>query len=389
MKINTRVVAAEITTGKRLVDVPFTAGSFDDTLNDVGNIQVSVPLYDFDVRALDLDLTGAPAHTLLGIVCNDQMMQGGPVWKHSYDKDTRTLDLTAANSWSYWNHRAILPVAADTMATLVLANGQPDERANTTVTNVDLGTLAKRIVQVTARAGESIPVLFEDDRAGTVSEQFLGADLNVAGSVLTDITGRIGGPDIRFDLGWNEDKSGLVVRMRTGSAAQPRLFGQGVVRWDYSVQERSIRNLKMDVDAQEMANVSWATGGRVREVLLMDRRTDGGVMKSHGYPRLDMIDTSHSSVEDSAILKAYNQETLRLSNAPTSFWEFEVRKDRAPFFGTYRVGDYCTINIKNDPYIADGEYVRRIVSMSTDLTSVWAKITTGVVVGLDPVDVDG
>lgn len=371
-----RVVACEMVGGRRIIDVPFSDGSFEDTLNGIGSLSITVPLYDFDARALDLRVSGAPSRTMLGLLINDQFQQLGPIWNHNYSRDKRTLKITAANTWSYWNYRALLDLNSDTIP-LLLPDGSANPATNFDVTGTDLGTIGKRAVQaMNNRPGQALPMFYEADRAGTSERHLLGADLKYGGSFLKDLTNVENGPDIRFDGRWNERRDGVEVLMRTGTAAEPRLFGKQVHNWDLTVPESVIRGLEVEVDGQNMADVAWTTGGRTDDVVLMDRQYNPK-FKEQGYPRLDMVDTSHSSVVLPETLRGYGRETLRKGSVPTGFMSFEVRADAEPVIGQYQVGDYCTVKIKNDPYLPDGKYFRRIVQISGNLKGKWIKITTG------------
>jgi hypothetical protein len=375
-KLKMRVVAAEIVGGRRIIDVPFLDGSVEDTLNGIGSLSVSVPVYDFDVRALDLRVSGAPSRTFLGLIINDRFQQLGPIWKHSYDRSKRVLNMTAANTWSYWNYRALLGLNSDTVP-LLLPDGRPNPATNFDVTGTDLGTIAKRAVQaMNDRPGQALPMVYEPDRPGTSERHLLGADLKYGGSFLSDLTNVENGPDIRFDGRWNSARDGVEVVMRTGTAAEPRLFQPAVHRWDLTVSESVVRNLQVDIDGQNMADVAWTTGGRSNDVVLMDRQFNPK-LREQKYPRLDYVDTSHSSVVVPATLQEYGRETVRKGSVPTGFISFEVRGDASPIIGEYQVGDYCTLKVKNDPYLPDGKYLRRIVQISANLKGKWIKITTG------------
>jgi len=371
-----RVIAAEMVGGRRIIDVPFSDGSFEDTLNGIGSLAITVPLYDFDARALDLRTSGAPARTFLGLLINDRFQQLGPIWNHQYSKNKRQLKITAANTWSYWNYRALLDLNSDTVP-LLRPDGSANPATNFDVVGTDLGTIGKRAVQaMNNRPGQALPMVYEADRAGTNERHLLGADLKYGGSFLKDLTNVENGPDIRFDGRWNAGRDGVEVVMRSGTAAEPRLFQPTVHKWDLTVAESVIRNLEVEVDGQGMADTAWTTGGRTNDIVLMDRQYNPN-LKKQGYPRLDMVDTSHSSVVIPSTLSGYGRETLRKGSVPTSFISFEVRSDAMPYIGEYQVGDYCTIKIKDDPYLPDGKYMRRIVQISGNLKGKWIKITTG------------
>lgn len=375
-KVKMRVVAALAVGGKRIVDVPFSDGSFEDTLNGIGSLSITVPLYDKIARDLELRVTAAPVKTFLGLLINDRFQQLGPIWNHSYSKNKKELKITAANSWSYWNYRALLGLSSDSQS-LLLEDGSPNPATNFKVSGLDLGTIAKRAVQtMNDRPGQSIPMVYEDDRAGTNEREIMGSDLKYGGSFLKDLSNVENGPDIRFDGQWNALRDGFEVFMRTGSAIEPRLFGKQIHKWDFTVPDSSIRGLEADFDGQSMADTAWTSGGRSNDLVLLDRQYNPR-LREQGYPRLDIVDTSHSSVVVPETLAGYGRENLRTGSVPRTFMSFEVRADAVPLVGQYQVGDYCTVKLKDDPYFPDGTYKRRIVQLSGNLKGKWIKVTTG------------
>lgn len=375
-KAKMRVIVAQLVGGKRIVDVPFLGGSFDDTLNGIGSLQVTVPLYDKDAAELGLRTGAAPARSFMGLLINDRFQQLGPIWNHQYSKNKKLLKITAANTWSYWNYRAMLALNADSTP-LLLADGSPNPATNFAVSGLDLGTIGKRAVQMmNDRPGQSLPMFYEADRAGTNERNILGADLKYGGPFLSDLSNVENGPDIRFDGRWNAARDGVEVLMRTGTAAEPRIFQTQIHKWDTTVPESSIRNVEVDVDGQSMADVAWTTGGRTNDVVLIDRQYNPR-LRDQGYPRLDYVDTTHSSVVRLDTLASYGRETLRRNSVGRSFISFEVRADSVPLVGEYQVGDYCDVKIEGDPYLPDATYRRRIVGISGDLKGKWIKITTG------------
>jgi hypothetical protein len=377
-KSRSRLIAVNMVDGKNVIDVPFTDASYENTLNSPGSISCTVPIYDPVVQAIGVPNLTSPARTMLGVIHNGAFMQMGPVWRHAYNRDNRTLKLSASGVSSYFNYRALLAATADTEP-LLLEDGTSNPNTNLRFAGMDFGTIAKRAVElVNDRPGQGLPLVYEADRLGVRERNVTGADLKGTGSFLDDLTKVINGPDIMFEPRWVDGMNAVEILMRTGTEFEPRLFQQGKEhRWDYSVADGAIRGLEVEVDGQDMADVVYTTGGRSADVALMDRQYNPE-FKRLGYPRLDYVDSSHSTVVEQDTLTQYGQETLRSSSKPKSFWSFEVRADMSPLVTEYKVGDYCTIIIKDDPYIPDGQYRRRIVSVSGNLRSKWIKITTGI-----------
>ena len=376
----TGYMIGDLRSGRRLQNVQVVKGPWKKGLNAPGTISITVAANDPDIENLELGNVATPGKAFLAIIENDVVMEAGPVWVHDYDRDAGTLELAAAGLWSYFDHRVLLPV---------LAAGQSPVGADTNLANVTLGTIAKRLVQqAQAHTGGNIPVVFlpdETDANPTNVRNYLGADLALIGDRLEDLTNVIGGPDIDFAPRFTADRLGIEWVMRTGTKAQPQL-GTGTSHvWDISVSQSAVRKLNVRRTAERLVGRAWATGGRQSDTV-MTARYDNPTLTDAGFPLLESVDSSHSSVSVQTTLDSYAMEAARIGYKPISFWTFEVRADAIPQVGVYQVGDYCRLNIKGDAYLPDNftdGHLRRIVALSGDEQGKWVSVTTGEVYSLD------
>lgn len=379
----TEVFIGDLRTGKRLVPLPINKGSWSVELNAAGSISASVQLDTDDAEGLDLRSAATPGKSFLAWEENDTIQEAGPIWAHEYDKDSCLLTLTAKGMWSYFDHRVLLQLAAS-MSPFFIPDPSdttkyiPNAALNTNLANLSLGTIAKRLVQqAQAWTGGNVPVLLPDDESGVNERNYEAVDLPIIGDLLTDITNLENGPDIAFEPRRTADRQGVEWVMRVGTTARPRL---GVTdnphRWDYSVAEPGVRKFTSSVSASKLTGRTWLTGGRSADVPLLVSGNSDTLVKA-GFPLLELVDTSHSSVAIQATLQGYGNESVRTGWRPTEFWAFEVQGDAAPTVGEYRVGDMCRLVMGGDYYVNDGTYDRRIVSLSGDEKADWIKVTTG------------
>lgn len=373
----TRYLIGDLRTGRRLLDLNVLTGPWKASLNEAGTVGATVTLRDPDMVQLVLRNAATVGKAFLAVVENDVVQEAGPIWVHDYDRDAGTLELAAAGLWSYFDHRVLLPV---------LAAGQSPVGADTNLSGLSLGTIAKRLVQQAQRhTGGNVPIVLPGDEAGVHEREYLGADLALIGDRLAELTEVIGGPDIVFAPRFTSDRLGIEWVMRVGTNAKPQLSSQSVHVWDLAVPEPSVRGLKVRRTAEQLVGRQWATGGRNDDVV-MTARHDVPTLVNAGYPLLEAVDSSHSSVSVQSTLDAYAREGARTGYKPIEFWSFQVRADVAPLVGEYQVGDYCRLKIGDDPYIPrntrDG-YLRRIVALSGDEQGRWITVTTGEVYELD------
>lgn len=379
----TTVLLGSLLTGEIKSRIPFLTATLSCRLNSPGTVEVTVKLTDDAVTALDLRNTATPAQTFLAWEENDVILEGGPIWSQSYDDDAATLTLSASGLWSYFDHRVVLPLIALSAPFFVQDPNSfdtmiPNPALNTVFTNMSLGTMAKRVVQQDAAwPNGGLPIVFQADDTGTSALTVPGVDLQYAGDVLRDINELTNGPDIEFTPSRTSDRRSVQWTLRTGTTAKPDLGALTTHTWDLSVASSSVKNLRVDVNGAARASQTWAIGGKSTDTAIITRATDP-TLTNAGFPMLETVLTERNDLSSAAQLQSYANEQVRIGKSTTETWSFTVRADVAPKLGEYRVGDYAQLRIGDDnPYIAEGVYLRRILSLSTDQNAKWVQITTG------------
>jgi hypothetical protein len=368
----------DLVTGRQLLDLPVLDGSWSLQLNAPGQMECTLNLEDPDVRALGLRNSASPVKAVLGVVEHGVLVEAGPIWVRAYDRDAQKLKLSAKGIWSVLDHRIILPAAALTLPVTQFtipdpsdtsgSKTMPNPAVGTHLTNLWLGTIAKRLIQQAfAWSGGTLPITLPADIAGTNQRDFEGAQFGSLGQALQQLTQVDGGPDIKFVPQVTTDGLGIKWVMLHGTPQQPLLYSSNPVTFDMSVPESKITGLTVQEDASAMASLSWATGGRAGDSVLVSRATQTAQV-SQGYPLLEVLDSSHSDVVLQPTLDAYAQENLTVGSVPVEIWKFNVELDGSPDFSDYTVGDIVNIIVgkTTDPYLQPGTYQQRIVSLAGD-----------------------
>jgi hypothetical protein len=378
---------ADLVTGREILDLPVLDGTWSVQLNGPGQLDCTLNMQDPDIRALGLYNASSPANTVLAVEEHGVLVEAGPLWTRSYDRDNQKLKLSAKGLWSVFDHRLILPPAAATTPVNQFTipdptdnsgvKTKPNPAVGTYYTNQWLGTMAKKLVQqALSWPSGSLPILFPPDEVGIQQRTFEGVEFKAVGDALRQLTQVDGGPDIVFQPQLTTDKLGIQWLMRIGTPAQPLLYNDnGNVIFDTSVPESRITNLVADEDATNMASNSWATGGRSGDTVLVSRATETAHLAA-GYPLLEVLDSSHSDVVIQATLDTYAQENLNYGSGPVEIWKFSVELDGDPQFSEYTLGDVVSIVIgkTSDPYLVPGTYQQRIVSMAGTHTSTTVQV---------------
>lgn len=370
-----RIIMGDLLTGRRILDVPYVSASWSAELNGAGTVKATVDLRDPDVRALDLRNAATLGKAFLGAVEDDRHMEAGPIWARAYDQGDGTLEVTASGAWSYFDRRILLPDIGD-LPVIDPATGESAAYANSSWSGLHLGTIGKRIIQQSMLwPGGDIPIQFEADKPGDHERNYVGADLPVIGDMLTNLTEVEGGPDIEFRPQWAADRLGVQWLYRSGD---PRITSMTDHVIDASVPGTPVKALTVSESGANLAALAWCSGGRSGDESLIDRAWDQ-TLPAGGFPLMEIVDSSRSSVKEAATITSYAMELARISARPRSQWALTVHTggDGEPRASEYSVGDYLRIKVGGDRFIPDGVYRRRIVNLSRSAGDPHLKIGLG------------
>lgn len=364
----------ETLTGQVVAEFTPVSATGNLRVNEADSVTVTLDLEDDVVASEDWRNLGTPWKHSIAYGVGGRWM-GGPIQPHDYRGDERKLELTAAGIRSIFKKRAILPREAMTTS-LVRADGYPETALDTNLRGLDLGTIGKRLIQqAMSWPASNYPIQFEADRAGVNERNYAAVDLKWVSDALTQLSEVENGPDFAFDL-YRVNDSRFGWRMRSGTAQTPRLISPDIFTWEVSAPDSSGYGVAVSVDPTNMASVSWGTGGRSDDQVLVAMAYSSALVDS-GYPLLETVDTSRTSVSQQATLDAYAVEALRTADRPLEFRSFTFSLDRAPLLSEFSVGDLVDLVVAGDPYVADGTYRHRILELGVSLDSDWVSVTCG------------
>lgn len=391
----TRYIIGDLRTGRRLLDVPVMAGPWDNRLDTPETVSVTVDMNDPDVRALSLENTATPTKSFLGVIEGDRIMGCGPIWTHSYDRDAGTLQLGAKGLGSVFDHRSIIPLIAASLPVDQWTVPDPTDSTKTMTnpllqsayTGLWLGSIAKRLVQQALTwTGGNLPIVLPAEEASSNTDHertYDGVEFKPVGEALAQLTQVDGGPEWRFTPRFTTDGLGVEWVMEVGTAAQPLLFSTTHPQWDVTANQSPVSAYKVDLDGSTMASLAWATGGRSADKVLVARSYDPTLVDA-GYTLLELVDSTHTTVEKQSTLDAYVRSVAGQGKKPTSTVSFDVKAypteedgetPAGPQLGSYSVGDFCDLMFAEfdpdrgigDPYqTAAGSFTHRILGLSGD-----------------------
>lgn len=355
----TRWVVGNLLTGQGVRALPVVSGRWSDVLNDSGLIECTVKLSDPDVARMDLANTAQPGRTFLAAVDGDTVLQAGPVWSHEFDSDARTLRLVGAGMYSYFDRRVLLPVLG--------AEQLPSDPATDSVYTANSlhGIAVALVEQAKTWPSGNVPVITPAPEAGGSERTYRGSDLAPVGQRLRELSEVRGGPDIRFQPRWTADRLGVEWVMLIGTPAKPLLFSAVEPTFTVGLPGSPVSRLRVGVDGGRMGSRAYSSGGRAMEEALIAKAFDPK-LTSEGFPLLDLVDASRSTVKELSTLQGYADELVLRGRVPVQSWSFTHQTDQRPFLSGFSVGDFAKVRVFDSEYLTDGERRLRIMARSGD-----------------------
>jgi hypothetical protein len=363
-------LSGDLRTGQIWGTLPAADGSWSQVMDDAGQFSVTLNLGDPPTAAINPRLRVQPCRSFICLAYNaadgaEYLIDGGPVWTHSYDAGSRQLQVGAAGIWSYWDHRFILPV---------LAAGVSPSTQVVQYGGVELGTVAQQLIILAGtHTGGNIPVVFPPALTGLSSRTYPGFNMTTVGSALRDLTAVDGGPEIQFAPRRRaDDPRFLQWVMRVGTAAAPLLTQAGDDHvFDFGAVRGSVGGLTVDVDGQAMTERAWVQGAGTDTATLFGR-ADNPTLLTAGFPLLESLDSEHSGENGASVpatLAGYARVDVAGGAVPQETWNATVQRDSIPRVHEWGIGDWAAFMLpSDDPYVQDPSVRGRVVSRSGNMT---------------------
>lgn len=306
-----------------------------------------------------------PARTCLYALRDGTPWWGGIVWTSKYDSTRGVIDLGAADWWSYFDHRKVLPVlAAGTSATAIA-------QVATTWTQTEQNQLARNLVTLAqSHTGGDIAIQLDASSTGTLRDRtYTGFDLTDVGEALRQLSQVQGGPDMLFDVAPTLDGNGRPVRtLRLGTP----LLGQQGSPWVFETGANII-DYTWPSDGTRMATRAYAVGAGTDTSQLIAVAEDSA-RYADGWALLE-ADTSYTTVTEATTLQEHANADQTAAKLPVVLPTLVVRGDGTnsegrvvgPSVGDYAPGDDAHVVVTPDLFFTRGlDTTMRIVGIDVD-----------------------
>lgn len=370
MAVTFRWLTFDVATGRKLRYLPVKSGGrWERVLGDHGTLSCTVPLTQ-DTVNLNLREATRTGRTGLACVEDRRVLHAGIIWERpGYDRDARTVQLSAEGIGSYFARRVVMP----SPIAEVDVHGEIDtedpmwslEFTGQSWSNIVRGLVAEAL----AWPGASLPVNLPELVAGTHDKTYKGYDLEWVSQRIKEITERLDGPEVRWDPKFTADGQGLEFDLRVGTDEAPEIAAPRPLLIRLGAAKSTGRGLTVKEDGSGLAGLGWGLGGRQDDQTVLVKVEDPWLVE-HGFSLMEHVDADRQTVSDPDTLASWVTEALRRRRLGSEEWTLQVRRNR-PLAGTYREGDHAEVKVTSDPYLPDGNYLMKIVSVSGSNDSDW------------------
>ena len=321
-------LVADLRTNTILDELPLSEVRFNKPLCACGLFSATWQLDESSAtRARDPYELTMPARRAIYAFRDDRPQWGGVLWTRVYDSTTHTVKLGAAEFWSYFDHRQVLPVLAANRPTDYIAGLVVD------LHDTEQNEIARRLVALAQQhTGGDIGIEVDAVDSGIFRDRtYRGYELVDVGEALRQLAGVIDGPDIVFDVAPGRHTAPRrVLRLgepqlgQTGSAHVWEVGGN-VLEWSWPS------------DGTRMVTRAYATGKGIDLGLPIAVAEDPDRYRE-GWPLLES-ETGYSTVEDPDTLTDHADADQQAGRLPVVLPQLVTRGDIPPTAAEVDRGD--------------------------------------------------
>jgi len=344
------VWSVDTVTGAKLSRLPVSAFSWQRVLNGGGSGSATVPWTDTSVQRLNLDdITKEVSRTLV-LDWDGVVVYAGLITNTVWNVTEGTYTITHADLWWLLSRRFAIDFT-------VLDSNDIIQ----TYTNLTLGTLVKRAVQLgttgLADDNASLPISYLGDATGSTGvRKYYGYHFPTVVEVIEGLIEETDGPDVDFQPRWVSGSLNWL--LRTGA---PKLT-EGSYEWNMTADKPGIDSLKVITDAAKTINAAYALG----EGQGVDAHYRSNRIHNPELPTLHRKDAYPQESNDDVLISRANA-ALATYGAATVQWSASMIPGDVSV-SDLRLGGTAKFFMPKGPKVAAGWHTNRIVGFSGDLS---------------------
>lgn len=355
---------ADLATNEVLEEFTPTGVRFNKPLNGAGRFDCSWLLGAHTAHLDPYDLT-MPCRRVIYSYRDDRPQWGGIIWTRSYDSTSQTVTIGAAEFWSYFDHRKVIPLIPPDPDLTTVAG------LSVAYDNVDQNEIARQLVALAqTHTGGDIGIEFDTTESFLLRDRtYFGYDLADTGEALRQLCNVINGPDMVFDV--VADPAAAAPR-RVLQLGTPWLGQQGSAHvWEVG---GNVTSYTWPSDGSSMATRAFAVGEGVDLGVPIAIHEDTSKYDT-GFPLLE-FEGNYGSAEGADTLAGHAEADQQAGRMPVVLPKLVVRGDLPPTAAEVNRGDDGWLVVPADPFHKTGfEGPVRVVDMEFAPSSSAERVT--------------
>lgn len=349
---------ADLRTNTILGELPLASVKWSQKLCDCGTLKGQTILTP-KIAALNPYTLTTPTSRAIYVLRGDNPVWGGIIWTRKYDSESKVLSIGAADWWSYYNHRYILPVLSGT----AYADTEYVASLSTAYTATEQNLIVRNLIaEAASHTGGDIGITVDNNSSDINRDRsYYGYQLKDVGSALQDLCNVLNGPDMLFDVGPTDSQGRPTRLLRLGA---PHLGQQGSP-WVWELGG-NMRSYVWPSDGTRMETRAFATSDGTAE------GTPIGVAEdltryNNGWPLLEGAQ-QYSGVSEAQTLIDHAASDQFVNRLPVVLPTFQVDGSLSPTVDDFSVGDDCRLVIKDEFFTAGLDTSSRIIGLDVTVS---------------------
>lgn len=348
-------------TGEVVDQLGYLSWSYNDSVSwaNLGSMSVTVPLQGktgegvLNRTSLKSIASGMSSFSLC-LVRNGRALFAGPVYTLNWTATAVTLGCAS--------------IAKLMDSRILIANsywGDPTNPAGNLSFALSPHDLVIELLQQGSTGyRRDLPLVFPSmDGAGGTAVSYIGSDLGTVMERVKETSDRDNGPDVFIRAQIDTDKTLVQWLVEIGN---PMLGSrESAATWDYG---NAISEISGDIDASEMVSTGYVVGdttGSGDEPRLIGVHV---VDRGDPLPALERADRTSVSSKDQRVLNSWAKSYVEGFSFPTQSYSISILPEKWPLLGEeWGLGDTVTFDIRDHPWLEDGEILRRVVGIDHNL----------------------
>ncbi|MBU3995006.1 MAG: hypothetical protein KKF42_04405 [Actinobacteria bacterium] len=358
-----RALLFETVTGNPVMDLQRTDWAYDTGILATDNHSLSVPAYTEWALSLDLrSLLVSGKHSVAlvneSVEGSREVAAAGPIVTAVPSEDPKgnhiyIVSCRGVERLLEWRHVRLYPGWP-----LLGDDKKPTGTYDQTFQNLSYGTIMKRLVAESEKfPGGALPIVYEADRVGIHERlDYAAVDGKQVLEALDQLADLADGVEYDFRPVIDEYDR-ITYQFLTGTDAERIIHGDVERVWNLGGVQPDIRGYERVPNPSPYVTDSVFAGGKKDDTVMLARGQEHTLF-SDGFPRIELWDTSHSTVSEQATLQSWADGAL--GDIPDKI-KFDVKSQLAHGI---RHGDLGELAVQGHWDLPNGEYPVRVLSVA-------------------------